>query len=267
MKHTLTLAAMLCGATLAAHADTITIATGKQGGGYDRRAQEISQRLEQRGLETTVQNLNGSDEISLAICQGRADIGPMQIDAIYARAMEGCTLKPVAVYGSEFAFILFPPGSDADELEDLTPQSAVLVDTIGSGSDLFWRTIVRIETGEDGDGDEWSAARVVNDPLELAHASATMGDIHAVVLVRKPDSADVLRLIDLGWSLGQLWDRDIDDLQFNGQPLYAGQKVALKWGNKTVKNYAYQVRSLIVASPKIADGNRQSFAAITAAAQ
>ena len=266
MKRILIIAAVICGLGIPALADVLTIATGKQGGGYDRRAQEIAQRLEQRGIVAEAVNLNGSDEISLAVCQGRAQLGPMQIDAIYARALEGCTLKPVAVYGSEFAFLLLPPGSDADELEDLTAQSAVLVDTIGSGSDLFWRTVVKIETGDDGGNDEWASARVVNDPLELAHASATMGDISAVVLVRKPDSPDVTRLLDLGWTLGDLWDRDINDLQFNGQSLYASEKVRVVWGGKKATAYAYQVRSLIVASQQ-ATTDRQLFAAITAAAQ
>jgi len=266
VKLTLALA-MLCSLACTAQADPITIATGKAGGGYDRRAQQIEQRLEQRGILSTITNLNGSDEISLAICGGRADLGIMQIDAIYARALEGCTVKPVAVYGAEYAFLLIPPKASKDELEDFDAQDAVLVDTIGSGSDLFFRTIVGIETGEDGDSDAWAASRIVNDPIELANASADMGDIQAVVLVRKPDSPDITRLLDLGWTLGELWDRDIDDLQFNGQPLYASEKVTVAWGSKKARAYAYQVRSLIVSSQQIAGGDRKVFAALTAAAQ
>lgn len=249
-----------------ASAEAVTIATGKPGGGYDRRAQEIAQRLEQRGQAVEVVNLNGSDEISLAVCGGRAGLGLMQIDAIYARAMDmGCDLKPVGVYGTEYAMLLIPPGADKDELDDFGAGDAILADTIGSGSDLWLRTAIGIETGEDGDGDEWAKVRIVNDPLELAHASASMGEINAVLLVRKPNSPDVIRLLDLGWTLGYLWDRDLDDLTFKGQPLYAGEKIAISVSSGKQKNWAYQVRSFIVASQKIATGDRKVFAAITAA--
>lgn len=251
-----------------AAAQTIDIATGKPGGGYHRRALQIEQRLEQRGIMATVTNLNGSDEISLALCSGRADLAILQIDAIYARSLEGCQMKAVGSYGMEAALILFPPRADHDALSDLGPGSAIMVDTIGSGTDLFWRTIVRIETGDDGSQDEWASARAVNDPLELANTSAEMGEIDAVILVRKPDSPDVQNLLGQGWTLGELWDRDINDLEFNGGPLYRSEKLKVAApGGKTVKAWGYEVRSFIAVPRTLADGDRQLFAAITAAAQ
>lgn len=243
------------------------IATGKAGGGYDKRAQDMAERLKQRQMLTDVINLNGSDEISLAVCGKRAQIGIMQVDAIYARSLEGCTMKPVGVYGEEVAVILFPPKSDMDELSDLTAQSAVMVDTIGSGSDLFWNTIVRIETGDDGSGDEWAKARVVNDPLELAVASATMGDVQALVLVRKPDSPDITRLLELGWTMGELWDKDVNDLQFRGAELYESAKIDIRYGASKARDYGYVVRSFIVVGNDVANGDRNAYAAIVKAAQ
>lgn len=265
MKRFLIIAAWLCGFAAAASADPITIATGKQGGGYDRRAQEIGQRLEQRGIPVEIVNMNGSDEISLAVCGGRAGIGLMQIDAIFARALDGCDLKPVGVYGTEYAMLLVPPGAEKDELSDFGPGDTILADTIGSGSDLWLRTAIRIETGDEGDSDEWAQVRIVNDPLELAHASATMGEINGVILVRKSNSPDVVRLLELGWTLGYLWDRDLDDLQFKGQPLYAGEKITVQANSVKSRNWAYQVRSFIVASQAVAGGDRKAFGSITAA--
>lgn len=263
----LALAAGLSMAGLAS-AEVLTIATGKAGGGYDRRAIQIEQRLEQRGVDAQIVNLNGSDEISLAVCAMRADLGIMQIDALYARSLEGCQMKAVASYGSEVALLLFPPRSPHDELGDLGPGSAVLVDTIGSGSDLFWRTLIKIETGQDGSGDGWASARAVNDPLDLANASAEMGEIHAVLLVRKPESADVQALLGQGWTVGELWDRDVTDLEFNGGPLYLSEKLKIPTpGGKTIKAWGYVVRSFIAVPRAVADGDRQRFAAITAAAQ
>lgn len=266
-KLTLAALAMTGGLTAALAEAPLTIAAGKVGGGYDARAHQIAERLTQRGFAVTIANNNGSDEISLAVCGGRADIGIMQIDAIYARALEGCTVKPIAIYGAEYAFVLFPPKSDYDELSDLTAQDAVMVDTIGSGTDLFWRTAVKIELGDEGSKDEWASARIVNDPLELASASAEMGDVEAVILVRKKDSTDVLRLLELGWTAGELWDRDINDLTFNNSELYTAEKVQIVYGVNSVKAWAYSVRSFIVTSTAIAGGDRKAFAAITGAAQ
>lgn len=252
----------------AAGTDDFVIAAGKPGGGYDKRARQIEQRLEQRGIPAEVLNFNGSDEISLAVCAGRASIGIMQIDAIYARSLEGCQMKAVGSYGAELALILFPPRSAADQLSDLGPGSAVMVDTIGSGAELFWRTIVRIETGEDGDNDAWASARAVNDPMELANTAAEMGEIDAVIVVQKPDATIVQSLIGQGWTVGELWDRDIGDLVFNGGALYRAEEFGIPApGGKKTWAWGYEVRSFIVVPRVVADGDRLRFAAITAAAQ
>lgn len=177
-------------------------------------------------------------------------------------------MKALGSNGAEAALILFPPHAKHDQLSDLSAQSAVLVDTIGSGTDLFWHTIVRIEQGEDGSKDDWSNARVVNDPLELANVSAEMGEIDAVILVRKVDSPDVKNLLGQGWSLGELWDRDIDDLEFNGLPLYQSVKQSVaQQGSKNVTAWGYEVRSLVTVRRSFAEGDRMRFATITAATQ
>lgn len=67
-------------------AQDVRIAVGQQGRGYEARGFEIGERLSQRGYETWIDNYEGSDAISLAVCDGRATVGIVQIDAIYARA-------------------------------------------------------------------------------------------------------------------------------------------------------------------------------------
>lgn len=75
------LSAILCLCAATAAAEPLTIATGKPNGGYDKRAKQIAERLVQRGIPTAIQNKNGSDEISLAVCGGQAQVGIMQIVA------------------------------------------------------------------------------------------------------------------------------------------------------------------------------------------
>lgn len=249
-----------------ASASDLTIATGQPGGGYASAAAKIAQRLEQRNYDVDISHLQGSDEITLALCGGNADIGITQIDAMDARAMEGCQLKPVGTYGVEAAVILFPPKSKHNELDDLGADAKILVDTVGSGTDLTWHTMVRIENSEHGNKSKWSQATAVNDPVSMAQTAADFGDIHAVIMVRKPDSLAISQLLERGWKLGELFDKDIDDYEFNGQPLYGKKKFKIKAGRKNHKGWGYEIRSFVVATPALA-ADRQSFSVVAGAAR
>ena len=237
MKHIIT--ALLFLLPSLAFAEPLIIGAGKSGGGYDNAAQKLATRLSQRNTDAVVSNFNGSDEITLALCQKTADIGYAQIDAIYARGQEGCFLKPIGIYGTEYAMIFFPPRSDYDELEELDSSHKILVDTVGSGSELFWNTIVGIETGEDGSGDDWAQATAVYVPIDMAPTLGSFGEIDAVILVRKPASADVTFLLEQGWEMGWLYDKDINDLEFNDVPLYESDS----------HSASYAVRSFLVSGP------------------
>ncbi|WP_282091308.1 hypothetical protein [Epibacterium ulvae] len=247
-------------------AEDISIATGKLGGGYDAAANSLQQRLEQRGFDVEIDNYAGSDEITLALCSGDANLGIAQIDAVDARASEGCNLKPVGVYGEEIAVILFPPKSRLDELDDITADHAVLVDTIGSGTDLFWHTIVRIETGDDGNKSAWSKVRPVNEPVDLAETLASFGEIDAVMMVRTPKSPDIENLLKRGWTLGELHDKDLDDYKFGDASLYEGRKITLKGSYRKQKGYGYTVRSFYLVTSDLA-ADRKAFSTIAGAAR
>lgn len=246
------IAALFATASIAQDKQSITIVSGMEGGGYHSHSMKMAERLVQRGYPSVdVISSNGSDAITLSACNGKADIWVAQIDAIYSRHTEGCSLEPVADYGSEMAFLMFPPNSDMTELGDLDASKRIAVDGIGSGTELFWKTIVSIEKSEDGDNDAWSKSAMVESAPDLLNTMANFGDIHAAVLVRKPDSPHIKMLLDQGWTIGYFWDRDIDDKIFNSLPLYASEKVTVKNSNaKTQKNYVYVVRSFIGVSAK-----------------
>jgi TRAP-type uncharacterized transport system substrate-binding protein len=227
----------------------LTVAAGLQGGGYDKFAKTMAQRLTQRGYtSTTVSNHNGSDAISLAACNNKADVWIAQIDAIYARFNEGCVLVPVADYGTEYAMLLVPPESRIDELSDIDETHTVAVDAIGSGTELFWKTISSIEQGKDGSKDDWSRARIIESSAEQLNTMANFGDIQAAILVRKLDSESISMLLNQGWQLAELWDKDIDDEQFNNKSLYESAKVKVP-AIRPQTNWIYEVRSFVGVSP------------------
>lgn len=226
MKRTISaliIAALGAVASVAAAQDlpeTITIYTGAEGGGYDARARVVAQRLEQRGVNVEIENMSGSDEITLAACRNDNSMWIAQKDALYVREIrDGCVLVDVGLYGDEVAAIFFPPDSRLDELSDLDSSHILLVDRLGSGTDLAWRTMVGIEQ-EHGRSNAWSEAQVDYGTIRRATSLATRGRIHAVMLVRRPNSPDFNLLTQQGWELGEFYDRDINDLQYGTQPLY-----------------------------------------------
>lgn len=226
-------------------ADTVTIYAGGKGGGYDSTARQIAKRLQQRGYETIVENRNGSDDITLQACQNPRSVWIAQIDAIYAREMkEGCYLPDVSFYGEEMAALFFPPKSNLSKLKHLTGDHKIFVDKVGSGTELTWRTMKAIEQ-EHGGGDDWIKAEPVSTDLRRATSLATRGKLHAALLVRKSNSKDFIRLLEAGWVLGQLYDKDINDLKHGDAPLYEARKLTLNQGKTKHKDWIYVVRSFI----------------------
>jgi len=265
------MAAMIALAPYAAYAqaktEPLVIAAGMQGGGYDKFAKTMAQRMTQRGYTSlSVSNNNGSDAISLAACNGKADIWIAQIDAIYARFQEGCVLVPVADYGTEYAFLLVPPKSKATKLSHLTQEHAIAVDGVGSGTELFWKTIVGIENSDDGNKSAWSKARPIESSPEMLNTMANFGDVQAALLVRKADSPHITLLLNQGWTIAELWDKDIDDRKFNNLPLYESQKITVLSSKGKATGWVYNVRSFVGVSKTHAD-NRQLKTDVAASAQ
>lgn len=246
----------------------VTIASGMEGGGYHKAALAMSQRLEQRGYaNVSVKPTNGSDAITLAACNGNADVWISQVDAIFTRFNEGCVLTPVADYGTEHAILLFPPESDLDELSDLDDTKRIAVDGIGSGTELFWKTIVTIENGDNGNKDAWAKASPIESSPDTLNTMANFGDIHAALLVRGKSSDHIKLLLQQGWTIGELWDKDINDQDFNTKALYESTKVTFEDGNGNKStNYVYDVRSFIGVNKKNAT-NRTFKMDVAAASQ
>lgn len=245
----------------------ITIAAGMQGGGYDKFAKTMAQRLNQRGYSSvTVSNNNGSDAITLAACNAKADIWIAQVDAVYTRYQEGCVLSPVADYGTEYAVLLVPPKSTIKKLSQLSERDNIAVDGVGSGTELFFKTIVAIELSDEGSKDAWSKARPVESSPDMLNTMANFGDVQAALLVRKLDSDDITLLLNQGWMLAELWDKNIDDLEFNNLPLYDSVEPTIHFTKGKTENWAYAVRSFVGVTKQQAD-NRQFKMDVASSAQ
>ena len=224
-------------------ADTLVIAGASESGGYFARATNAAERLVQRGFDARAVTTNGSEEITLGICNGSFTAGYTQVDAMFARAKEGCNLFPAAVYGEEYALMLVPSNSDINELSDLDENHTVLINREGSGANLMWRTIVSIEQGEEGSNDDWSRAQVNNDPFEVAYPLAEAGLVDAVIVVATLDNPTLTNFANLGWETIEFWDKDINDQEFNGAPLYESEKIKGRIEGRRLNEWGYVVKS------------------------
>lgn len=254
---------------LSAMAEEITFYTGGKGGGYDKASHDIAARLAQRGHTVTIENRNGSDDITLQACgDDDAAMWIAQKDALYIREMtSGCILPEVAIYGTEYAMLFFPPDSRLNELSDLGESHSILVDKIGSGSELSLRTMINIEK-EHGRSDAWTKVGIETSPYTRASSMASRGTVDAVFLVRTLASDDITRLLRAGWTLGELYDKDINDLKWNGNPLYNAEKVAIiRDGRRVGKDWAYEVPSLIGTNESVEYDSPELFDDMINAAQ
>lgn len=258
MKKILLTTAALAVMATSAMAQTV-IAVGQEGRGYEAFGKDMVKALAGK-IDATTKNYEGSDAISRAVCDGEAQVGIMQIDAIYTRQKEGCKLRVVGTYGTEFAYLLAPEDSDIGELADLTASSKLLVDTVGSGTELFWSTIRAIETGPDGNQSGWEKAIAVNDPIFLAQTMAEVGDIDAVLIVGTTTSKDVAELIGAGWQMLSIYDKDINDQLFNGAELYPVGDASVAgtggWLSGDTSNDSYAIRSFVVVSEELSKDRR-----------
>lgn len=235
------------------------IGAGKESRGYDKWAQDIASAYVQRGHEASVVNLTGSDEITLSICNDSLDFAPAQQDAAYQRAMEGCELLPLWTYPSEeFMFLLVPPNSSIDELEDLTATSKVATGLAGSGSDFTLRQLRRIELSEEGNKSEWASLQVDNRSLKSAMGLGAGGKLDAVFFVGSTSSADLAFFIENGWAAVQVYDKDLNDLQFGGAALYEGDYVEVP---KVGSVYTYKVKTFVFGK-ELSDVAQELFEAV-----
>lgn len=256
MRNIYTIAAAAVAITLAATPLAAqSIAVGQEGRGYEAKGKALAGQL-QNGWN--VKNFTGSEDIARAVCDSSNEtpIGIAQIDAVRVMEAEGCVLQTIGIYPSiEYAFIMFPP-KGGDSLSDLDETSSILVDQIGSGTALFWQTIVGIEA-EHGNGSSWADAKPVYSNIVFAETMAATGEIDALILVGNPNSQDVYDLIAAGWELGEFSDKDINDLKFRGSSLYSRETVVVDVPGKffDIKEDAYVVPAFFIANKEWAAAN------------
>lgn len=230
-------------ATLATQAAAVevTLCSGRSGGGYDAVMKGIAAELQKRGAVVKINNLPGSEDILRSLEAGTCEYGPAQKDVHYLLSKSDSSLtsvvSPVEVLYKEAMTLVCSASSRYDELSDLVAGDVVIVGEIGSGSALTWESLISVEK-EFGNGSDWINATPEYSELAEASASLALGSAKCAFGVGAIPSAWALHSVQQGNTISWVEDKDINDLEYAGGPLYpAGSVSSEPYGAKFNTHY------------------------------
>lgn len=241
------LAALCCSSALAGE---VTLCSGSAGGGYDGLIQSVGVELQKADHTVTIRNFAGSENILNGIAGGQCAFGPAQGDIFYLMSKNDQSVLskviPVDLLYTEVMTLVCSPSSGYDELSDLAEGDPVIVDSIGSGSALTWENLKNIEA-EYGSGSAWSKATPIFSPLDEAGGALATGQAKCAFGVGKVPSNWAINLVNRGYTLSYIYDKDINDLEFpEGQSLY--EAVTVRKGGYKSGFDSYRVPAILFRS-------------------
>lgn len=227
---------------LASAAD-VTLCSGRAGGGYDGIIQGTAAELKKKGHNVTVINLGGSEDILNNLADGKCAFGPAQKDIHYLLSKKDSSLSskvsPAVTMYNEAIQMVCSSESGYDELSDIKEGDEIIVDVFGSGSALTWENLVAIET-EFGNGSSWSKATPLYSPLDEAPAAIGVGTAKCAIGVGKANIQWMMDGYEQGQTVSWVYDKDINDLTFNGSSLYQPVKIYSKIDSYKVPAFLFK---------------------------
>ncbi len=221
-----------------ARADNVALCAGRAGGGYDSLIKSVGNQLRAQGHTVTIINLPGSEATLNALRDGLCAYGPAQGDIYYRMTKEdpsvATAITPSVLLYNEVMTLMCSKASGVDELSDLTDKHVVIGDAFGSGSAMTWENLAAIEK-EYGNGSSWIKARADNTPLDEALAAISVGQAQCAFGMGKVPIDWAREMEEKGFTLSYVYDKDINDLEFNGSSLY--NPVDINKGSNAYRSY------------------------------
>lgn len=239
--------------TNAQEQNSITLCAGSPGRNYDAVMRKIGNELETRGVQVTIKNLNGSEDILNALDRGECAYGPAQKDIHWSIARNNksfdANVRGVDVLYNEAMTMMCSEDSGIDELDEVTESTTVITDSIGSGSSLTWDNLINIEK-EYGNSNNWINAQVSNRPLSEAPAAFALGEADCAFGVGAVPSGWATELNhDSGAWPVYVYDKDINDLVVGKGSLYPPKRIPQ--GSYTTKFDTYLIPAVLFRSNKV----------------
>lgn len=218
-------------------ADDFNIATGSEGGGYERLGYAITGQMSKQlkrkdmDMEMSVINTNGSLENIEMFNDGEAQAAVVQADALMVS-------KPSTPFKSktahqEVVYFFVNKKNDVEDLEDIegnTKYRIVLVQD--SGADITFRNFVLEDSGYKKNYDNAIFAEDLYDAFDIVSEGTYDGSkVAGLLYVTRAGAIPREMLQDFGNKvvIGALTDSDFNDAKDeNGEDLYTNCKVTRK---------------------------------------
>jgi TRAP-type uncharacterized transport system substrate-binding protein len=233
MKKFIVLFILLTFAPFAMASDLI-IATGSEGGGYERTGIKIAQSIKVQAakrklgkLQIDVVNTSGSLENIELFDEGEAHIAIMQADALALREPKSdYKVKPL---GQEAVYWFANKKNDYYNLSDIEGVDNVLMVLVdGSGGQLTMQNFVKEDDGYKVNFDTAILADDLDDAMDIV-ATGTYKNkkVAGVLYVTSFGGFSSELAADYGKYIvvGSATDKDFNDTTINGEPLYTNCEI------------------------------------------
>lgn len=263
------------GMTVAERAD-FRIAESPRGTSYYDFAHRLAENLTAAGYTVELVPTAGAAENGIKICEGEVDLAPTQMDVYMTigddhgdTGVDNCPMSIVSRFGYQYVYLLVPPDSPINDLHDLDGRK-VFVGPMGSGTLYTWNLMFKNER-EKGISD-WTKAIPVSAPYSSIEKLADDGQIEAVMLVSRSQSAIPTHLINKGWRELNFHDTDISTIMLGETTVYEEDFLTLTFDLSLSKIRTYRIPAFIVANEKWLNGlgrkkQRDMFVALLKTAQ
>ena len=213
-------------ASFTAQADDLIIATGGEGGGYERLGYYIKQNIDQQSdrykvdFDTELMNTNGSVENIELLSDGTAKIAIVQADALSVMPPK-VPFRAKSAY-TEYGFWLFNKDHGIEDLSDIEGSKEYAIAIVeGSGSEVMLRSFVQEDNGYKPNLENAVFAMDNYDAADIVSEGRYQGKkVAGMIYIGSKVPSEIAR--DFGnIRIGEMTDSDFNDAKdVNGDSLY-----------------------------------------------
>lgn len=248
-----------------AHADELSITTGRAGGAYFEAGKDLAKAL---GISPAAARASGGSEQNLErLMRGEAAIGFTQIDA-YATFLrrnpaDAANVEIVGSFGQECVYVAaLENGAVADDGDLQKEGMRVAVGAAGSGSAITWQYMATLEPG-------FAKAKAVYEGGTTQLAKLLAGQIDAFLWVSSPAKLDQEFLATVRGNkklrLVPVTDWDLNGKLPSGEAVYTFEKMKVEKGMFADTYKTICMKSVIVVRSDLDDAAKDRVAAFSLA--
>ena len=217
MKTTFNFLAMVLFFVMLSNAWAFNLATGKEGGMYDKVGNYYLPKQTDKRISVNCTNTLGSSANGELLKSGAVDGAIIQAD--YLAQHPELNVEVVAELYNEYVFMLSRKDSGIKSVGDLSDKNKIAIDRADSGTQITWNSFC---------AQDKRYKAIPTEPLAgtIAQSKLRSGDVNAVMFVSGLGGSDITRANQAGeFRLVNVDDGDFDNAKYKGKKVYKFVKV------------------------------------------